>query len=112
MDERQKEAKRRAEVMIAFSEGAKIQFQKWEGGPWRPASSPSWDWKGFDYRIKPEPRLPRTIYINEYQEGSPTVNEGGLSNIFSFEEDYSKSLASKGFIRRVKFVEVIEDEQV
>ena len=51
------EVKKAAEVMIAFAEGAEIQYShkgqnNWMN--WINESSPSFDWQAFDYRIKPE----------------------------------------------------------
>lgn len=53
------EVKKAAEIMLAFADGAEIQYShkgqnNWLN--WINESSPSFDWQTFDYRIKPEPK--------------------------------------------------------
>ena len=56
---KQEEVKKAAEIMLAFADGAEIQYShkgqnNWLN--WINESSPSFDWQAFDYRIKPEPK--------------------------------------------------------
>ena len=51
------EVKKAAEIMLAFADGAEIQYShkgqnNWLN--WINESSPSFDWQAFDYRIKPK----------------------------------------------------------
>ena len=51
------EVKKAAEIMLAFADGAEIQYShkgkdNWIN--WINEFSPSFDWQTFDYRIKPE----------------------------------------------------------
>lgn len=57
MTEAQKEAKRRAEVMLAFSEGREIEIRVPGASPeWQALDGvPRWKWEDRDYRIKPDP---------------------------------------------------------
>ena len=56
MTPERQEAKRRAEVMLAFADGANIEWRIADGGVvWREDDSPSWEWKSFDYRANPNP---------------------------------------------------------
>ena len=56
MTTEQKEAKRRAEVMLAFANGASIEWRIADGGVvWGEDDSPSWEWKTFDYRVNHNP---------------------------------------------------------
>lgn len=53
------EVKKAAEIMLAFADGAEIQYShkgqnNWLN--WINESSPSFDWQTFDYRIKKEPK--------------------------------------------------------
>lgn len=41
------------EVMKAYTEGKKIQCKEVYGKSWH-ICTPAWDWRNFDYRIKPE----------------------------------------------------------
>ena len=42
------------EVMKAFAEGKKIQSSDLGQDRWVDCCSPTWNWLGYDYRIKPE----------------------------------------------------------
>lgn len=56
MTTEQQEAKRRAEVMLAFANGAPIEWRINNGGMvWYHEKSPNWDWGQFDYRVNPNP---------------------------------------------------------
>ena len=56
MTTEQQEAKRRAEVMLAFANGAPIEWRINNGGMvWHHEKSPNWDWGQFDYRVNPNP---------------------------------------------------------
>lgn len=50
------EARRMAEVMLAFADGADVQLRLHDGGPWSYTGAPGWDWGTWDYRVKPSPR--------------------------------------------------------
>lgn len=43
-----------SECIIAWANGAKVQYKNFGRGPWRDAPSPSW-LEECEYRIKPEP---------------------------------------------------------
>ena len=54
---RKEQIKQAAEIMLAFADGAEIQYShkgqnNWLN--WINESSPSFDWQAFDYRIKPK----------------------------------------------------------
>lgn len=56
MTPEQQEAKRRAEVMLAFADGAPIEWRIADGGfEWHEDESPHWNWSEIDYRVKPNP---------------------------------------------------------
>lgn len=63
------------------------------------------DFLRYEYRIKPEPIVPRVIYVNDY----PT----GLSNVHWSRVEHAAIAADVAFAtsRVVKFVEVIEPEK-
>lgn len=43
------------EVMKAYEDGKTIQSYDLEQDKWVNCQNPTWNWLGFDYRIKPEP---------------------------------------------------------
>lgn len=51
-------------VMQAYEAGYKIQFMDKDDSKWIIASTPSWNFEEYYYRVKPEPRV---IYLNEYK---------------------------------------------
>ena len=57
MTTEQQEAKRRAEVMLAFANGAPIEWmlQNRTADEWQDAQFPMWDWHTYNYRVNPEP---------------------------------------------------------
>lgn len=50
-------------VMEAFAAGKRIQVDD-EGG-WIDCQKPGWDWARNEYRVKPEPAMPREFWISE-----------------------------------------------
>lgn len=57
MTTEQQEAKRRAEVMLAFANGAVIEYRPKDRPDlvWGITTIPHWDWFNFDYRVNPNP---------------------------------------------------------
>jgi len=64
MNSEQVLAKKRAEVMIAFSEGKEIEFMD-RANKWHKNTDPSWDWDSWDYRVKEEPL---ELWVNVYED--------------------------------------------
>lgn len=64
----QKQAKERAEVMLAFANGKTIEARAKDTAFWWTLDDiePYWDWRTTDYRIKPEPRV---VYLLEHLDG-------------------------------------------
>ncbi len=82
-------------IMQAYVDGKCIQINAAPNGMepcWCDYRGPSWDWAVQDYRIKPEPRKPREVFL--YVSSNDSM---GLS---FYDRD------AKG----IKFREVIEDE--
>lgn len=48
------EARKAAEVMLAYADGKEVEFLD-PLGNWRSDTIPAFNWFNFDYRIKPEP---------------------------------------------------------
>lgn len=67
MKEVQKEAKRRAEVMLAFAEGKEIENRCRGRDDWDEVIDPSWDWFSNDYRIKSPAK--RKIMLDAWLDG-------------------------------------------
>lgn len=57
MTTEQQEAKRRAEVMLAFANGAPIEYRPKDRPDlvWGITTIPAWDWVLFDYRVNLDP---------------------------------------------------------
>ena len=51
MTPEQKEAARRAEIMLAFSRGEAIERCISKDGDWERTIIPNWNWVDFDYRV-------------------------------------------------------------
>lgn len=62
-------------VLQAFKDGKAIQFAVRKSDPrkWLELSirDLAWNFASYEYRVKPEPR---TIWVNEYPDGSGTVH--------------------------------------
>ena len=98
----QEEAKRQAEVMIAFSEGEEIEYFSGLLEKWQPTRSPVWNFEETQYRIKPKPREPRVIWVNEWSDRLSVNN---------YPTEQSALLAADArAIATRKFIEVIEEE--
>lgn len=51
------EARRMAEVMLAFADGADVQYRLPNcSDVWDDTGVPDWNWRTWDYRVKPKPR--------------------------------------------------------
>ena len=50
------EARKAAEVMLAYANGKEIEWRCKLRGSWSRVTDPDFDWEGVDYRIKPEPK--------------------------------------------------------
>jgi hypothetical protein len=95
-------------VIQAHKEGKEIQFRcvddfdkTWTSYS---ESSPSWNFSEFEYRIKPEPRKPMVIYVNEFTFGFSLIHH--ISELSALAEKISDG--TRIGIR--KFIEVIEDQ--
>lgn len=78
------EIKEQIAVMQAFAEGKEIESKYTAANDWKPNSAPSWNWRDFDYRIKPEPKL-RPYTFEELQaemvKGKIAVKQINLEGI-------------------------------
>lgn len=55
-EEYKAEARRRANIMLAWADGKEVESRPRDCETWGLAPVPAWDWFGVDYRVKPEPR--------------------------------------------------------
>jgi hypothetical protein len=53
----QERAKQQAEVMLAFANGAEVEFTEHSNDSWRQTKEPFWDWSLFRYRVKVVPKV-------------------------------------------------------
>ena len=73
----QQEAKRQAEVMIAFSEGKEIECSNKDRNNWDVNRYPSWIWSEYDYRIAvPKPKKVKYCAF-EFNDGGVTWSKEG-----------------------------------
>lgn len=104
-------------VIAAHKEGRAIQFRSVDRPrkPWEDygseGGSPSWNFFHFDFRIKPEPRKPREIWVNEYPDGHSATIKSGFGHYFYLTAEEATQGACGGCIATRKFIEVIEDEE-
>ena len=49
------EARRMAEVMLAFADGAAVQCRQRATDTWGDVNDPVWNWPSYDYCVKPKP---------------------------------------------------------
>lgn len=54
------EARKAAEVMLAFADGKEIEVRYRNGGQWGNEKIVNFDWVVFDFRIKPNPKFDPT----------------------------------------------------
>lgn len=93
-----KTTEEKIKVMQAYTEGKEIEIESVEGG-WYVVPEPSWNWRTFDYRVKPEPKVLWVVYSRQ------GVRIGTLNNEYS-----AASLAHRKDGRYYKkFVEVTEE---
>lgn len=99
-------------IMQAALDGKIIQVRRSSGvqTEWYPKQPTGFDWNGFDYRVKPEPRAPRSVFVVENAEVGNTA-------VFDTEEAARKRIAltpHKPLIYAanviVEYVEVIKPE--
>lgn len=95
-------------VIQAHKEGKTVQYRvtaHWGSGKWRDlVGNPQWNFGSNEYRIKPEPRQPRVIYVNEYPRDGDSW--GGAYS----DRDAAEYQAGSRCIATRKFIEVIEEE--
>jgi hypothetical protein len=64
----QEKAKQQAEVMLAFANGAEIEWYRDNVGEWQDAKAPQWDWSMNHYRVKVVPKVVKYYcYSNGYE---------------------------------------------
>lgn len=91
-------------VIAAHKEGKRIQFKHKGTATWYECNDPNWGFDAYDYRIKPEPREPRVIWVNEYEDGLGGRCEATKEEIISFCAIDRKRIGVR------KFIEVIDEE--
>jgi hypothetical protein len=87
-------------VIQAHKDGKLIECRGKEFISWSPAHNPAWDFRGYDYRIKPEPRR---IWVNYY--GNDDYGNACLSRENADRE--CRVIASR--LDCIEFVEVFKE---
>lgn len=67
----------------AWADGAEIEF-KASSGNWLQTETPDWNAKGWEYRIKPQPKEPQYLYVYKGIVGIYTSND----NSYIHTDDY------------------------
>ena len=90
-----KQRHKNADVIVAWAEGAEVEYRKGPDRPWVPVPSPSnwYDYEGVEYRIKPPPAKYRVALFNSGNNGSSYTSTADTQKDVHFFE------ASHGFIR-------------
>ena len=93
MTEAQQRAYDQAQVMLAFSQGKKIQAKHYSNHEWRDfMDSDSWNWNAMDYRIAPEPQEV-WLWVKEGVQGGQVYDVGsGIKDKFMHGQGYTKKL--------------------
>jgi hypothetical protein len=90
------------DVIDAWANGAEIQFRSFNSDIWLTINGDPYWASAVDYRVKPAPRVPRVIYVNEY---SPPKEWAVHHN-----KSVAASSAAKDATRKaVKYVEIIDE---
>ena len=64
------QAKELLPIIKAFAEGKEIQFRASDTNLWIDSTNLSFEYDPRQYRIKPEPRIPRVFYVGIHPEGA------------------------------------------
>lgn len=97
MTEAQQRAYDQAQVMLAFSQGKKIEFKsKTIKSEWVQATAPMWNFTDWDYRIAPEPQ---EVWLWVKEGKQTTVAEDSHAAEFKF-------MTGKGYTKKL-FREVL-----
>lgn len=93
-------------VIQAHKDGKAIQYRNIWHHVWDDCvgNNPKWAFNNTAYRIKPEPREPRVIWVNEYEDGLGGRCEPTKEEIISFRAIDRKRIGVR------KFIEVIDEE--
>ncbi len=93
-------------VVQAYKDGKKIQSRYKYAGPWADNGLPEWNFQHTEYRVKPEPRA---IYKAEFKEnGKPVL----AWHAYEAKEACERAwIGDRNFIRAVKFVEEINNDE-
>ena len=92
-------------VIAAHKEGKEIQFKFKNLPDWEKCREPIWDFHAFDYRVKPEPREPMVIWVNEYKNGFTGFQYSSLEKALQGRNPESSCIATR------KFIEAPEEDQ-
>lgn len=104
-------------VMQAATEGKQIQARSSAAGaphlppPWKDVDTQYiiWNWRDADYRVKPPE--PRVFYVNEYANLVARVSASRFGDIYTTIDKAREGRNLSGYIKTIKLVEVIEEEQ-
>lgn len=92
------EAKKAAEIIMAYAEGKNIEFSRWRAEDWRPCANPTFQFGSYQYRVQPDPRYRPFENVDEcFEEMKKHEPFGWLEH---------KSGDYKVFINSVNFVDV------
>lgn len=66
-------------VMQAYADGKKIEYKLSNGDcyPWRTTNEPDWEWRSYDYRVKPEPPKKKIVPYESAEEFLAAMKEHG-----------------------------------
>lgn len=90
MTEAQQRAYDQAQVMLAFSQGKKIEYRsKHVKSDWETAHDPLWRFENWDYRIAPEPQ---EVWLWVKDGNRRVVEQNGLDTEWLNSNGYTKKL--------------------
>jgi len=87
MSSHKENAKKQAEVMLAFAKGEQVEIRSRSGGSWQETQSPNWNWVDCDYRVSPKP-VETVLYF--HTAAGIAITESEYNHKGCFQQNYTK----------------------
>lgn len=91
-------------VIQAHKEGKQIEFRAPPIGRWCSASSPSWEFSRYEYRVAKTKKVGYIVLANSDSPGAATSNLRTCSNIY-YNKDDATCIAARNIGHRIVKVE-------
>ena len=89
-----KQRHKHADVIIAWAEGAEVEYRNLPGATWVSASTPGW-YENYEYRVKPPAKKCRVALLKDNSESyALSVNSQDYADIVEQREDFVRWLTN------------------